>query len=276
MDLNDIKDKAESVYGEENTTEYKEFEDKFKPKKTTDDCYTPDSIYEVVADYVATRFKVDRSKFVRPFYPNGDYQKYNYMPDSIVVDNPPFSILTPIVKWYQSQGIKFFLFAPALTIIGLTNYANIICTGCGVIYKNGANVSTSFVTNMTDNLIESSGELYKRLENANKENSQKIKKQLSKYDYPNNVLTASRMNKLSKYGVDFAVKHENVYFIRTLDSQRKLKSGIFGAGCLISESKATELETAEAKAMEIKAAKASDKIIWELSEREQEIIKALK
>lgn len=33
MDLNDIKDKAESVYGEENTTEYKEFEDKFKPKK---------------------------------------------------------------------------------------------------------------------------------------------------------------------------------------------------------------------------------------------------
>ena len=41
MDLNDIKDKAENVYGGENTTEYKEFEDKFKPKKTTDDCYTP-------------------------------------------------------------------------------------------------------------------------------------------------------------------------------------------------------------------------------------------
>ena len=38
MDLNDIKDKAENVYGGENTTEYKEFEDKFKPKKTTDDC----------------------------------------------------------------------------------------------------------------------------------------------------------------------------------------------------------------------------------------------
>ena len=31
MDLNDIKDKAENVYGGENTTEYKEFEDKFKP-----------------------------------------------------------------------------------------------------------------------------------------------------------------------------------------------------------------------------------------------------
>lgn len=109
MDLNDIKDKAENVYGGENTTEYKEFEDKFKPKKTTDDCYTPDNIYETVADYVATRFKVDRNKFVRPFYPGGDYEKYNYMSDSIVVDNPPFSILAQIVKWYQSQGIKFFL-----------------------------------------------------------------------------------------------------------------------------------------------------------------------
>ena len=104
MDLNDIKDKAENVYGGENTTEYKEFEDKFKPKKTTDDCYTPDNIYETVADYVATRFKVDRNKFVRPFYPGGDYEKYNYMSDSIVVDNPPFSILAQIVKWYQSQG----------------------------------------------------------------------------------------------------------------------------------------------------------------------------
>ena len=69
MDLNVIKNKAENVYGEENTTEYKEFEDKFKPKKTTDDCYTPNNIYETVADYVATRFKVDRNKFVRPFYP---------------------------------------------------------------------------------------------------------------------------------------------------------------------------------------------------------------
>lgn len=27
---------------------YEEFVDKFKPKKTTDDCYTPGAIYEVV------------------------------------------------------------------------------------------------------------------------------------------------------------------------------------------------------------------------------------
>lgn len=27
---------------------YKEFVDKFKPKKTTDDCYTPQIVYEAV------------------------------------------------------------------------------------------------------------------------------------------------------------------------------------------------------------------------------------
>lgn len=30
---------------------YEEFVDKFKPKKTTDDCYTPGAIYEVVKDW---------------------------------------------------------------------------------------------------------------------------------------------------------------------------------------------------------------------------------
>lgn len=30
---------------------YEEFVDKFKPKKTTDDCYTPGAIYEAVKDW---------------------------------------------------------------------------------------------------------------------------------------------------------------------------------------------------------------------------------
>ena len=31
---------------------YEEFVEKFKPKKTTDDCYTPSEIYEVIKDCV--------------------------------------------------------------------------------------------------------------------------------------------------------------------------------------------------------------------------------
>ena len=174
---------------------------------------------------------------------------------------------------FQSQGIKFFLFAPGLTIIGLTRHANIICVGYTATYENGAKVNTSFVTNMTDNLIESSSKLYKRLENADKENLRKIKKkQLPKYTYPDNILTACRMNTLSRYGVDFAIKRENGYFMRDLDSQRKFKKGIFGCGYLISGKKAAELKAAELKAAELKAAEH----VWELSEREKEIIKTLK
>ena len=80
-------------------------------------------------------------------------------------------------------------------------------------------------------------------------------------------MTACRMNTLSRYGVDFAIKRENGYFMRDLDSQRKFKKSIFGNGYLISGKKAAELKAAELKAAEH---------VWELSEREKEIIKTLK
>lgn len=51
--------------------EYKEFVEKFKPKKTTDDCYTPKPVYDVIADWVAEEYGLDRTDFVRPFYPGG-------------------------------------------------------------------------------------------------------------------------------------------------------------------------------------------------------------
>ena len=46
--------KQTSLFGnvEDTDTKYQKFVDKFKPKKTTDDCYTPPNIYEAVKDYV--------------------------------------------------------------------------------------------------------------------------------------------------------------------------------------------------------------------------------
>ena len=70
--------------------EYDAFLDKFKRKLTTDDCYTPDNVYNAVADWVAEEYRLDRACFVRPFYPGGDYQSYDYPPECVVVDNPPF------------------------------------------------------------------------------------------------------------------------------------------------------------------------------------------
>ena len=60
--------------------EYQAFVDKFKTKKTTDDCYTPPEIYRVIADYVANRYRLNREDFVRPFFPGGDYKHHPYPP----------------------------------------------------------------------------------------------------------------------------------------------------------------------------------------------------
>lgn len=73
------------AYGEN----YEQFVEKFKRKKTTDDCYTPTYIYEVVKNYVINRYGINESDIIRPFYPNKDYKKENYI-NKVVIDNPPF------------------------------------------------------------------------------------------------------------------------------------------------------------------------------------------
>ena len=83
---------------EDGNEEYNQFLDKFEPKKTTDDCYTPDNIYNAVADWVAEEYGINREKFIRPFYPGGDYQNEEYADDCVVVDNPPFSIIAEIIR----------------------------------------------------------------------------------------------------------------------------------------------------------------------------------
>lgn len=68
---------------------YDEFVEKFKPKKTTDDCYTHPEIYEVIKDWACKEFKIDPAVIVRPFYPGGDYENYEYPEGCVVLDNPP-------------------------------------------------------------------------------------------------------------------------------------------------------------------------------------------
>lgn len=86
---------------------YEQFIEKFKPKKTTDDCYTPPLIYDCVANWVANEYGINRNEFCRPFYPGGDYKHFDYT-NKIVVDNPPFSIFSKILRFYIENNIKFF------------------------------------------------------------------------------------------------------------------------------------------------------------------------
>ena len=136
----------------ENET-YEHFVNKFKPKKTTDDCYTPGPVYDYIADWVSDKFNISQDNFIRPFYPGGDFESEDYT-GKVVVDNPPFSILTKIIRFYIKNNIKFFMFAPSLTLLGTakseaTKFTK-IPTFSSVIYENGAKVQTSFVTNLFD------------------------------------------------------------------------------------------------------------------------------
>lgn len=245
---------------------YEEFVAKFKPKKTTDDCYTPQPIMNIIFDYVEKQTGVDRSHFVRPFYPGGDYEHYNYKPDDIVVDNPPFSFLAKILDFYIERGIKFFLFAPALTIFNSMRKRDV----CGIIidktitYENGANVSTSFITNLDKkNRVIASAYLQRRINEV-----QKPKKERPKYKYPKNVLTVSDLKTLAKAGISYSIPQSETYFIESLDNQKKNKKGIYGGGYLISDKEAEKKE-AEKKKAEKK------EYIWELSDREKQIIENL-
>ena len=60
---------------EEDSDEYKDFVEKFEEKHTTDDCYTPDEVYQAVSDYVEEHYGMKTSDFVRPFYPGGGLPK---------------------------------------------------------------------------------------------------------------------------------------------------------------------------------------------------------
>lgn len=140
---------------------YDQFVDKFKPKLTTDDCYTPAAVYDAVAGWVAKEYKLDQSDFVRPFWPGGDYESYDYPEGCVVVDNPPFSILSKIVRFYDSRKIRFFLWAPSLTLFCLRSAGDFafLPVSVSVTYANGAVVSTSFVSNLEPGCVRTSSEL---------------------------------------------------------------------------------------------------------------------
>ena len=252
----------------EDSEEYQDFLKKFEAKKTTDDCYTPPIVYDAVADYVAEHYGLKKKNFVRPFVPQGDYQAEKYKKTDVVVDNPPFSVLAEIIRFYNDNGIKFFLFAPHLTLFSSSSSSSSSCLICGVgiTYENGAQVSTSFVTNLEQCAFRSCPKLYSMVFNANKENLKVLKKELPKYSYPLNVITTPMIGSYSRLGIEFAVSKDECYRISMLDEQKESGKGLFGSGYLISDTKKAEREKAERE----KA------LVWKLSARELEIIKKLK
>ena len=273
----------------EDDEEYQAFLEKFQAKKTTDDCYTPELVYNAVVKWVEQEYWVSRNDFVRPFYPGGDYQNYDYPKNCIVVDNPPFSILAEILNFYKEKKIRFFLFAPSLTLFSSSssNSAAAICTNSPIVYANGASVATSFLTNLEDKSIRlrSAPMLYKMIETANDENLKQMRKELPKYTYPDHIVTSAFVGRLSKYGIDYSVTTKQSEPISALEHQKKEGKAIYGKGYLVSEKAAAEKAAAEKAAAEKAAAEkaAAEKAAagkaaatrWQLSDKEREIVERL-
>ncbi len=256
---------------------YEEFIEKFKPKLTTDDCATPPLIYEVVLGWACKEYGIDPSKVIRPFWPGQDYTAVDYPAGCVVLDNPPFSILSKICEWYLDRSIKFFLFAPALTALSGKNACmemnHIIC-GAGIVYENGARVPTAFVTNLGDGetILQTAPELGRMVNEAIRQAQEETAKELPKYEYPDNVVTATMCQRYSNYGIDLKIKRSDCIRISQLDAQRESGKKIFGEGLLLSEKAAAEKAAAEKAAAEKGRAAAQ---VWQLSKRELDIVRGL-
>ena len=254
----------------EKTEEYRQFVDKFKPKLTTDDCYTPEPVYNAVRGWAVGHYGLEGREILRPFYPDGDYQGEEYPEGCVVIDNPPFSILSDICRWYNERNVPYFLFAPAMKLFSIASGGcNYVLAGVAVTYENGAEVNTSFVTNLGPWKIEACPDLRQAVKAADEENRREAAAELPGYIYPMEVLTAAAY-KLAKYGQPLQIRAEDVSFVRALDAQREAKKAIFGSGFLLSERAAAERAAAERAAAERAAATR-----WELSDRERQIVREL-
>lgn len=192
-------------------------------------------------DYVAEYYHVDSANFVRPFYPGGDYENYDYPKNAIVVDNPPFSKWNEILDFYHNRQIPYFMFAPTM------------CSRTAM-RRNGVCVI------VVDCKIRTDPDLYRRLSGKNG-------KILTDYQYPDNVIYSGGLAHLSKHG-ELKIHPDECHYIPALDEQRQAGKSIYGGGLLVSDAAAERQREAKAKCPNrIKE--------WHLSDRERQIVEEL-
>lgn len=266
--------------------DYEGFIEKFKPKKTTDDCGTPEWVYNFVVDWVDKNIMpLDEVEVVRPFWPGCDYTAHDYQPGEVVIDNPPFSILAKIRRYYNDRNIKYFLFAPALTLFSSpqSDDETFIFAFLEITYNNGATVRTSFATNMLGGegvRVWVAGEMFKQFDKLKSEAGRASKPSRPKIIYPDAIITPSTLGRLAVRGIDLKIPAAECQFIRKLDTTIK---HMYGGGFLLSERAAAERAAAErvaagrAAAERAAAERAAERaaIKLELSPREAQISRDL-
>lgn len=247
----------------EETAEYAAFVEKFVPRKTTDECYTPRAVYDVVKNWAVERYDLQGREIVRPFYPGGDYENMEYPEGCVVIDNPPFSMISKITNFYWERVIPFFLFAPGLTLFSAgSGKCNYVLTDVRVRYENGAVINTGFVTNLGWAKLTVAQDLRNELLKVNRNSKREA---LPRYEYPEEVIGAHNLTSAVRGGLDIDVLADELHFCRGLDGQTKYKKAIYGAGFITTKEIAGKVQSATRR----------ETIRWELSEREREIARNL-
>ena len=208
-------------------------------------------MYNAVRDWTVQHYHLQGRPIVRPFYPEGDFEHYDYPPDCVVIDNPPFSIYAKIVRFYLAHDIRFLLFAPTLTqVVSGAEGVCYLISGVKVTYENGAIVNTSFTTNLEpDKVVWTAPDLARAVEEAVQLTKQlRPKKHQHKIALPGNVITSARLSVIANRHIDFSVDAANARPIRKIGDYQ-----LFGAGFVISPKAAAEKAAAE-KAAEKAAA----------------------
>ena len=246
--------------------DYEAFVDKFKDKKTTDDCYTPKEAYQIIINYVNEKYSLAGKEILRPFFPGGDFESVEYSSNCVVIDNPPFSIITKICKYYLERDIKFFLFCPHLTAFSSDIDCTHIIASADITYENGATIKTAFVSNMFGDLkIIGDAELHQKF----KELQERNKANLPKYEYPDHIITVSKVAYCVEKGINVTFDKKDLKHYRGMDAQKRHGKSLFGSGFIASDKAAAAAAAAAA------ANKKDNVIVWELSPKELQIIETL-
>jgi hypothetical protein len=227
-------------------------------------------VYNLVRNFVDEKITpLEGRKIVRPFFPGGDYKDLKQYPTGcVVIDNPPFSIYTEIVRFYLEHNVDFFLFGPQLTLF----VADADCCFClfntVITYENGAKVNTGFVTNMCKNRriwVEST--LREAIIKA-----QKSEPTQAVYNYPDNVTTAALLGKIANGG-ELIVTPNECRFVRNIEGFKELDKGLFGGGFILSTAAAERARAAaeRARAVDIKLSDQELAIVAALDSQNEEL-----
>ena len=193
--------------------DYAAYVKKFLPNYvyTTDDTFTPPKVYKAVIDWLTMEGKTYGRRILRPFYPGGDFEAIDYQPGDFVVDNPPFSQMSRIVRFYQENKIDFFLFYDRrYSLSYLREGLTLVYPQAIIEYDNGAIAATVFVTNVFDGVaVYCSKTLNEMIKSG------QVKQTEPRNEYPDDVFSFAIFEKIAKLR-DYIIPHGKISRVKKL------------------------------------------------------------